>query len=397
MSWGIYGASGLTGSLIVEEARARGHRPTLIGRSEATLRPIAERWNLPWRVAAAIPSRPESRGERTALDAAIADLAVVVNVAAPFPLTVPPLLDACVRRGVSYLDLSNEFETVAHAYSLHDEAREAGIMVVPGVGFGTVAGNAVLRRVSESLPGAAVLEVALLADNARGGRATRDSVLAVLASGAAWHRSGSTRHARLGVGVRRIATPVGTRSVVPIATGDLAAAVRTTAVDLSEERSVGIAATRVISASVALAAPAPLLRLVLPVLGATLRTGVPQWIVRRTDAAARSLAGQLPARAGSGPTPPTAHDTVPRIRSSHAWARATRRDGRTATAWLDTGEGYAFSASAAVSAVERVLAGIKPGAWTPSQAFGGDFVLSVPGTRLRLLDGNEEYDASSQS
>ena len=54
--------------------------------------------------------------------------------------------------------------------------------------------------------------------------------------------------------------------------------------------------------------------------------------------------------------------------------------GRRVTATLETPEGYRFTAAAAVTAVERVLAGrVPPGAWTPSRAFGADFVAGLPG------------------
>jgi short subunit dehydrogenase-like uncharacterized protein len=68
---------------------------------------------------------------------------------------------------------------------------------------------------------------------------------------------------------------------------------------------------------------------------------------------------------------------------SHIWAEARAADGRRAQAWLDLPEGYAFTAVAAVRAVEQVLARKPRGALTPAGAFGADFVLSIEGC-LRL-------------
>ena len=392
MAWGIYGATGVTGRLVVAEAVARGLRPVLLGRSEATLRPFAEQCGLDWRVAQA-----DVIGS-SALDSAVADLVVVLNAAGPFSITVSAVLESCLRGGTSYLDLSNELDTVTHTYAMHSRALAAGVTVVPGVGFGTVASDAVLRRVSDALPGADVLQVALLAGNAPGGPATRDSVLAVLTSGAAWYRLGKVRRARLGTGVQSISTPRGRRSVVPIGTGDLAAAARSLATGASTNEGHLTGSASVISASVALAVPALVLRWVLPPLGAVLRTGIPQWLLKRAERVklptrgVGSLAFMTTLRARSRSTPPR-----PRTYSSHAWARATERGGRSVTAWLDTGEGYAFSAHAAVSAVESVLAGTASGAFTPSQAFGADFALRVPGTHLVMLNEKGEPDATAQS
>jgi short subunit dehydrogenase-like uncharacterized protein len=74
----------------------------------------------------------------------------------------------------------------------------------------------------------------------------------------------------------------------------------------------------------------------------------------------------------------------------HLWGEARNAAGRTVTATLETPEGYRFTASSAVTSVERLLAGtVSPGAWTPSRAFGADFVASIPGVawgELRNLE-----------
>ena len=50
---------------------------------------------------------------------------------------------------------------------------------------------------------------------------------------------------------------------------------------------------------------------------------------------------------------------------------------------LDVPEGYSFTISAALACAERVLAGeVPPGCWTPSKAFGADFVTRIPGTTM---------------
>src|SRR3954465_145315 len=46
--WLLYGATGRTGTLIAQEAVARGHRPVLAGRDPDRLRGLAERLDLPW-------------------------------------------------------------------------------------------------------------------------------------------------------------------------------------------------------------------------------------------------------------------------------------------------------------------------------------------------------------
>jgi hypothetical protein len=61
---------------------------------------------------------------------------------------------------------------------------------------------------------------------------------------------------------------------------------------------------------------------------------------------------------------------------------ATAADGRTAEAWLRTGEGYAYTARSAVLAVEATLASEPLGATTVARAFGAGLSLAAGGEIL---------------
>jgi short subunit dehydrogenase-like uncharacterized protein len=63
------------------------------------------------------------------------------------------------------------------------------------------------------------------------------------------------------------------------------------------------------------------------------------------------------------------------------WARAGGPGGAEAQAWIETTDGYQFTAPAAVNAVEQVFEKQPVGATTPALAFGADFALTVEGTR----------------
>jgi short subunit dehydrogenase-like uncharacterized protein len=70
-----------------------------------------------------------------------------------------------------------------------------------------------------------------------------------------------------------------------------------------------------------------------------------------------------------------------RTARSHLWARAMNEKGDEAQAWLETLEGYCFTAVAGVRCVERIFQGRPQGTLTPALAFGADFVLEIPGTQ----------------
>lgn len=336
MTWAIYGATGVTGALIAAEAVTRGEEPILFGRSEARLRTVAEALGLPFSV---VPD-----GELTK-HVKLVDL--VVNAAGPFAATVGPVLDACIAGNAHYLDISNEFDTVASLFRQAARVRAVGITAVPAVGFGTVTTDAVAAHAVGALSEPVAVEVAMFADNASGGPGTAASVLDVLGEGGVRIVDGQVQRAPLGRGIRRISTPIGKRSIVPIATADLVTARQTTGM-------------RTVTASVGFIAPPAVLVSGLPALAFAARS---------------SLLRRLPE-----PPKRASHEY-----RSYAWARATDVDGSTSESWLVTGEGYAFTASATVNAVLGVLGNPLAGVATIATVLGNDFALGVPGTTIEHL------------
>ena len=55
--------------------------------------------------------------------------------------------------------------------------------------------------------------------------------------------------------------------------------------------------------------------------------------------------------------------------------------GQEVSLWLATGDGYAFTATSSVLAMERILDDSLVGALPPAVAFGVDFALAVPHTQ----------------
>jgi short subunit dehydrogenase-like uncharacterized protein len=337
MTWAIYGAAGYTGGLIAAEAVARGERPVLLGRTESRLRQLAESLGLPFSVVT----------EET-LTQSFTPIDLVVNAAGPFVDTLEPVLTACIASGTHYLDISNEFESVQQLFRQGARVRAVGITAVPSVGFGTVVTDAVAQHAVASLADPVAVEVAAFPDNASGGPATSASIMEVLGSGGVRIVDGQVQRAPLGRGIRRIATPIGARSIVPIATGDLVTVRQTTGM-------------RTVSASFGFAVPAPLLTTGLPMVGFAAR--------------ARLLRGLPEVRRRTG-----------HVYRSYAWARATDADGSTASSWLTAGEGFAFTATSTVNAVLGVLGRPLADVATVAAVLGADFALRVPGTRIDALD-----------
>jgi short subunit dehydrogenase-like uncharacterized protein len=321
--WMLYGA-GRTGTLIAEEAVARGHRPVLAGRDAEGVRRLAERLELKW-----------VAGPASELGTLLGDARLVLLTAGPFGSTASPVLQACLDAGVHYLDIANEIPVADAVLAAGEVARERGISVLPAVGFGTVASDGLARHVADQVPDAVALELAILLETDGSSAGARASRLHTLSGGGWLRRDGRLVRTRLGAGARRHATPVGDRTLVPAPTADLVVSARTTGIGN-------------ITVSIPVSMPPAVAKLAMPALPLLARASG-----RRTPSAtARST------KTGSAAP------------ESHLWARATAADGQTTEAWSRTGEGYAYTARAAVLAVEATLQAEPLGATTVARAFG---------------------------
>ena len=268
-----------------------------------------------------LPHRVLALEDPAALSAALHGVDLVLNAAGPFLHTAAPLAEACLAAGAHYLDIGNELQVFRTLYDLDQRAQRAGVAIIPGAGFGVVATNCLARHLSAAVGGAEHLDVAARAATARPGPGIAASVRENLPYGGWTRRAGRLHPQPLGSGMTTIALPDGPCHVLPFPTGDLEAAFQA--------------------------------------------TGAP-------DITAYSPVPADPAVAD--PRAP-AEDY-----RSFGWARATGPDGATAEAVLQTGESYAFTATASIRAVEKALTRSPRGALSPAIAFGADFILTIPGT-----------------
>lgn len=350
--WMLYGATGYTGVLVAEEAVQRGHRPLLAGRSAEKLRPLAERLGLEW----AAVALDDAEG----LAQAASRVKLVYHAAGPFIETSAAMLRACLKAGAHYLDITGEIPVYQQVFGYDAAARERGIALIPGVGFDVIPSDCLLKYVADQLPDADQLIVALdsLGTSERlTGRisaGTASSMLELVAHiGIAARRDGKLATLPFGYGARRFTFTTGQKTAMPIPWGDLEIGWRTTGIP-----NITTYLTFPPSAIELFRVAGPLLR------GLLQNGGV-----------RRFLRGQI-SRMLSGPD--EGHRQTGR---SALYAQVRNPQGETQQAWLETAEGYQFTALAAPRVVERVLAGNLRGALTPALALGADFVLDIPGTR----------------
>ena len=106
--WLLYGANGYTGELIAEHAVKHGHRPTLAGRSESKIKPLADRLGLPYVIA--------DLNDTFSITKAVSEVDLVLHAAGPFKYTAHPMIKACIVGKTHYLDITGEIDVFEYAF-----------------------------------------------------------------------------------------------------------------------------------------------------------------------------------------------------------------------------------------------------------------------------------------
>jgi short subunit dehydrogenase-like uncharacterized protein len=334
----LYGATGYTGALTARVAAQRGLRPILAGRNPAKVKALADGLGLPWR-AFALEDQP-------ALDQALRETGVVLHCAGPYSQTYRPMVDACLRTGAHYLDITGEMlEHVALA-ERDAAARAAGVMLLPSVGFDVVPSDCLALHLKQRLPSATHL---VLAFSSSGGssRGTARSAADTVDRPGMIRRDGILTPVPAAWRTRAIDFGAGPVSCVTIPWGDVATAYRSTGIPNIETY------------------------IALPALG---RLALKSAGIFR-GAWGKRILMRLVALLPEGPS------EVQRAAGySLLWGEVTDGAGGRAASRMRTPHAYTLTAEAAVLAVARVLSGeIHPGYQTPARAFGAAFALEIPG------------------
>jgi short subunit dehydrogenase-like uncharacterized protein len=344
-AWLLYGASGYTGELIARRARTQGARPVLAGRSAGAVSGLAGELGFEHRVFALDDAPAIARG--------LEGMKAVLHCAGPFSRTAAPMVEASLKAGVHYLDITGEIDVFEARAARDAAARAAGVTLLPGVGFDVVPSDGLAAHLKRRRPTATHLALGF-----QGGavlsRGTATTMVENLHRGGAVRREGRIVKVPAAWKTRVIDFGRGPVAAITIPWGDVATAYHTTGIPNVEVYTSAPASVRW---TLRLARP------LAPLLG----TGPVQSLLK--------------SRIQSGPRGPSAERRA-RARS-YLWGEA--RDGSlAAVSRLETLEAYELTSRTALLAVQRVVAGGVPtGFQTPARAFGPDFVLEVEGTTRR--------------
>jgi short subunit dehydrogenase-like uncharacterized protein len=344
----LYGANGYTGELVARRAAARGLAPSrliLAGRRAEALAPLTAQLVLEARVFALDGADQ--------IDRALRGVDVVLNCAGPFAHTATPLVEACLRGRVHYLDITGETSVFEALWARDAEARSAGVMLLPGAGFDVVPSDCLAAHLAARLPSATHLRLAFQAGTMS--RGTALTAIEGVGQGGLVRRDGALVRVPAAHATIEVDFGDGPVGAVAIPWGDVFTAYFTTGIPNIE---VFVAVPRLARAFLRAT------RVLAPVLA---------------SAPVRRL---LEAGARAGRPGPSESQRL--TRRSRLWGEARDDAGRAVVSRLETPESYELTSIAALALAERALEGdAPPGYQTPARAYGQDLVLAFPGVTRR--------------
>jgi len=217
----IYGANGYTGELIAKEAVEKGFKPILAGRNKFAIEKLAKELNLDFRVF----SLDFEKEIETNLD----DIHLVIHCAGPFSATAEPMMLACIKSKTHYTDITGEINVFELAQSLNQQAKQAGIVLCPGVGFDVVPTDCLASMLKEKMPDATHLALGFDSGSSMSPGTAKTSIEGV-ASGGRIRRNGKITQVPLAYKERKIDFGNGVKNAVTIPWGDVSTAFHSTGI-----------------------------------------------------------------------------------------------------------------------------------------------------------------------
>lgn len=338
----IYGANGYTGRLITELAVQKGLKPVIAGRNSEEIEQLAKQYDLD-----SLVFTLENEDQLVQL---LEPFVMVLHCAGPFYITAKPMIKACLKAQTHYLDITGEIEVFEYAASKNKAAKEAGILIMPGVGFDVVPSDCLAAHLSAKLPGATHLELAFKGSGSLS-KGTATTMAENLHRGGAIRENGKIRPVPAAYETKRIKYSSRESLSTTIPWGDV---------------STAFYSTEIPNIKVFMAAPKKMISFLKYSnhFKWLLKTGFVRGMMRRNIA--KNVTGPNSEMREGGKT--------------ELWGRVSR-ENESFEATLNTPEGYKLTALTAVGSIEKLLGqNVFYGFKTPSMAFGSDFILEFEGT-----------------
>lgn len=343
----LYGAYGYTGELIAELAIENGLKPILAGRNVEKTKALADKLGLKWITFEA--------KDKTAVKLALQNVDILLNCAGPFTQTVKEFIPACIAAKVHYLDITGEIEVFEYAKTQDEAAKEAGIMIMSGVGFDVVPSDCLAKFLKDELPTATHLELAFMG---LGGvsQGTAITMVENAGEGGAIRENGKIKKVKTAYQTKVIDYGIKKMNSVSIPWGDVSTAFHSTEIP---------------NIKVFMAQPPKAIK--------AMEMSSYFSFALKNDFVKGFIKKKIKERE-KGPNEEKRNSNY-----SYLWGKVT--DGTTTIeARLITPEGYKLTSITALLITEKVLNGdFKIGFQTPSSAYSKNLILEVEGTEMTVV------------
>jgi short subunit dehydrogenase-like uncharacterized protein len=342
----IYGANGYTAQLIVELAVKSGLKPILAGRTAAKIQPIAEQYNLEYRIF-------DLKSPKT-IDNAIADIKVVLHCAGPYVHTAKPMVEACIRNMAHYLDITGEIEVFEMLAEYDLQAEKAAITILPGCGFDVVPTDCLAKFLADKMPDATHLSLGFAS---KGGSLSHGTAMTMV------ENFGETGKVRIDSKI--VDKPVGNKTQV-LKFGD-------------EFKSYGITIPWGDVSTAYYSTGIPNIEVFLGMKESQLKFVQFQsklnWLMKLSFV--KKIAKIIVDSQVTGPD-----EKARKKAKAYIWGSVKNKKGEIKTAYLVTPETYTLTALMAVNIAQKVINdNFKVGFQTPAKAYGSDLVMEIDGVK----------------
>ena len=315
----------------------------MAGRNEKAIGELAAELDLEFRI---FDLNPHT------LDASIAGMHLVLHCAGPFIATAEPMIDACIRCRIHYLDITGEINVFEMAKAKHREAAESGILVLPGAGFDVVPTDCISLHLKNRLPNATHLNLAFVTVNGGLSHGTASTMVGSLGSKGFERVNGELKKVPVGKKFLEVFFEGHRFFMMSIPWGDVSTAYTSTGIpNIVTYTGVPVSAYKILRFQFLF-----------------------NWILRTRffrRAAARFVKRRIP----SGPSV-----EIRKKARSFVFGEVTNSKNEKVSARLSGPDGYTMTAETSLLIAQKILSGqYPPGYHTPASLFGENLILEIPG------------------
>lgn len=344
MNFLIYGATGYTGKLMTERAKELGLSPLLSGRNPEKLKQVAEPLGF--------DHEAVSLSDKHGLLNMLSKIDLVIHTAGPFSGTAKPMVDACLKTKTHYLDITGEISVFERHKSLNSQAKDAGILIMSGVGFDVVPTDCLAAHMKKRMPDAEQLNISIggLSKISAG---TAKTAIENIAKSFIVRRSGKIIQLKKPL-YSKADFGKGEVETVSVSWGDLATAYYSTGIP---------------NISVFFQLTAQTKKIIM-------MNRLTKWFLSLPPVQ-KNIKSKIEKKF-KGPDK-TERETAKAI----IFAEAINSKGEKIVSKLITPEGYKLTCITALEIANRVLSGnVHPGYFTPAMLFGTDLITDIDGVEL---------------